>query len=141
MAVYIRIKTAGAHKRRSHTHLFSCAYCRQIFPSDKLRYKHHATHHEKMRCEERGCVYKYRTLARMREHMNDVHGKSLHLECSKCARVFSRNTDRTRHFKYEHMSGRHKCTVTGCECSYTKRDHLDRHIKRVHGNLACVFSS
>lgn len=61
------------------------------------------------------------------------------LECNKCGKIFSTESNVKRHIKTVHEEGRYQCSF--CKKIYPKEDSLQRHIKSVHEEIRhlCPF--
>lgn len=56
-------------------------------------------------------------------------------QCNSCEKGFIRQTDLRRHEKI-HSPGEFYCTYPGCEGCFKRKDHLNNHIRKKHGNLS-----
>ncbi len=64
----------------------------------------------------------------------DQNSESKRYRCPKCGIGISRNADLQRHFK-NHGPPKFHCQYLGCDKNFKRKDKLNDHLRRVHGDI------
>lgn len=84
----------------------------------------------KYKCSE--CGKEYSRAEKLKEHMI-VHGIGEKFKCEICGREFSQESSKRRHVALHSSLSQYDCPEHGCEKSFTRKDHLARHLDTIHG--------
>jgi len=98
-----------------------------------------------MGCPRTDCPSKakFKTVARLQEHLRNKHGRPLVCTVQGCTRrkPFGRDSDLKRHMKTVHEATElHPCPFEDCRAHvlpYARKDKRDKHVKDNHPRLLC----
>jgi hypothetical protein len=82
----------------------------------------------------------FKTLSSYRMHLRNIHDLPLLCDIENCSHKtpFGRTTDLRRHRRSVHSQTRdYICTVPSCEVSFTRKDHLSKHLREKHDTYFC----
>lgn len=147
---------------RKNEGVFSCSHCGKNF-KDRRKLSVHMKHHQiqkKYQCDLCGlsflqleflkrhqrvhtderpykcsvCSASFRQQVHLQRHCQRLHGESTKptLDCPQCSKSFLTRSELKNHLLY-HQPPSHACP--SCPQVFTEKRHLDRHFKRIHGNL------
>ncbi|KAF1850427.1 ankyrin [Cucurbitaria berberidis CBS 394.84] len=79
------------------------------------------------------CSKSFDTLGRFNQHKK-THSKPF--GCEICHRGFALRLDLNRHVKARHRVGheKYRCHIEHCQFRTIRKDHLSRHLSKIHGN-------
>lgn len=129
----VPVKKAGRKSQKRADHKVMCYMCN----TNVNRYKEHVARcHPKASqytCPHPGCGYtsKYRHL--VRKHNESIHHGIKRFKCTQpdCSHEFAQVSDLRRHEEVHTGIG----YICPCGASITRRDAVDRHIKKKHPSL------
>jgi hypothetical protein len=73
-----------------------------------------------------------RSNTEMSQTADSDHRNKLH-QCPQCGRGFTRHADLARHLR-THFPGQFHCQYPGCNKVFSRKDKLNGHFRRMHGN-------
>lgn len=113
-----------------------CTECGACFHNRSLIKKHNILYHEggvtARLYDCRLCEQQFPSAALLETHRNAVHLNKV--GCFHCPKLFKSEIEAKAHADIAHRS--HSCPDRSCSKSYINRDHLLRHIRGVHKELA-----
>ena len=122
----------SGHKNDEHGHLkFKCTECPKSFWTEKLLHEH--LHNHKFKPNEEGdfqceyCDYKCKKIARIKQHVNQVHlGVRPHL-CDFCSAAFPTKSSLNKH-RMSH-TGERNFPCMFCEKKFHSKHNLVTHVR------------
>jgi len=125
--------TLRKHRRVVHLGIrFPCDECDYTATSRSAVRKHQEVVHLQVRhpCVQDGCAYVATSQAGLIRHRKSVHDAQPVLACDLCPLVTKSATHLKRHRQSQHEGVRFACRV--CSHKATRKDHLRRHMLRMH---------
>lgn len=98
--------------------------------------KHNSLHTEyRYTCQH--CSTKFRTSARLKDHVKRSHTFVKDYKCNQCDEEFYRKKGLDHHIVSKHLGIRYHCGVTGCNSTLSRKDAYITHL-RSHTSLTEV---
>ena len=112
-----------------HSVLYVCHICGYTCSTSRTLTKHIRHQHSSYKCSL--CAFHADDSASLSIHIQQSHAAPL--KCSVCRHVSTTRKAAKQHYLRQHITkGRFRCTVDGCNSSFSTRYNYNRHMKRVH---------